>query len=136
MIKHSKHYSQLLSIILSSIVASYKTRFIISTPLLPICLALVQHKDFPLSIVISAYNSHFSKFSYMSKEWNYRQRETFFKFFLTLCFWMIESATLPWSKCFVIFVLVSSRLCITLCFLVLGCNASDTIFALSFLFST
>ena len=38
---------------------------------LPVCI--VHHKEFPLSIVTSVYNPHFSDFSYMPKGCDYRQ---------------------------------------------------------------
>src|SRR6185295_13441386 len=48
------------------------------------CERLVGHKDFPLSIVTSVYNPHFSDFSYMPKGWDYRQGSTVFSnIFLT-----------------------------------------------------
>src|SRR6185295_20236315 len=75
-------YSEPLSIVPSSIVTSYKTRSIIPPPPLQVCL--VGHKDFPLSIVTSVYNPHFSDFSYMPKGWDYRQGSTVYvNIFLT-----------------------------------------------------
>lgn len=61
----SDHYCRPLSIVPSFIVTPYETFPIIPPPSLPICL--VQHKDFPLSIVPSVYNPHFPKFLYCQK---------------------------------------------------------------------
>ena len=58
-------YSRPLSIVPLFIVTPYETFPIIPPPSLPICL--VQHKDFPLSIVPSVYNPHFPKFLYCQK---------------------------------------------------------------------
>ena len=37
---------------------------------------IVEHKDFPLSIIPSVYNPHFSKICIVPKGWDYRQRLT------------------------------------------------------------
>ena len=47
---------------------------------------IVEHKDFPLSIIPSVYNPHFFKICIVSKGWDYRQGLTVQAFQTFICF--------------------------------------------------
>src|SRR5690349_18087939 len=55
-----------------------KTLSIVTPPLSVISANfIVEHKDFPLSIIPSVYNHHFFKICIVPKEWDYRQEKIF-----------------------------------------------------------